>query len=105
MKDNEEEEDYHNSLPPEYGDAATGEAEDQQEPDDVPDDDLRRVIVDARRQCKSEKEMLKFDRMLEDHKKGLYPIAKMATQSSVPHWNCCNGRQRIVCVTRDLRNY
>ena len=35
--------------PPEYGDAATGEAEDQEEPDDVPDDDLRRLIVDAKR--------------------------------------------------------
>ena len=47
-----------------------GEAvEDQEEPDDVPDDDLRRVIVDARRQCESQKENLKFDHMLEDHKK------------------------------------
>ena len=52
-------------MPPEYGDAAMGEAEDatmgeaedaamgeakhQEEPDDVPDDDLRRVIVVARR--------------------------------------------------------
>ena len=56
-------------------DGATGEAaEDQEEPDDVPDDDdLRRVIVDARTQCESQKEKLKFDRMLEDHKKGLYP--------------------------------
>ena len=36
------------------GDAATGEAaEDQEEPDDVPDDDnLRRVIVDARTNAK-----------------------------------------------------
>ena len=56
-------------------DAATGEAaEDQEEPDDVPDDDdLRRVIVDARTQCESQKGKLKFDRMLEAHKKGLYP--------------------------------
>ena len=71
-------------MPPEYGDAATGEAaEDQEEPDDVPndaatgeatedqeepddisdDDDLRRVIVDARTQCESQKEKLKFDRI------------------------------------------
>ena len=61
-------------MPPEHGDAATGgAAEDQEEPNDVPDDDLRRVIVDARENCESEKEKLKFDRMLEDHKKGLYP--------------------------------
>ena len=76
MEDNEEEEDDDNYVPPEYGDAAMGEAaEDQdQEPDDVPnDDDLRRVIVDAITQCESQKEKLKFDRMLEDHKKGLYP--------------------------------
>ena len=79
MEDYEEEEYDDNYVPPEYGDAATGEAEDQEEaedleePDDVPDDDLRRVIVDASEKCESEKEKLKFDRMLEDHKKGLYP--------------------------------
>ena len=68
-------------MPPEYGDAAMGEAvEDQEEPDDVPDDDLRRVIVDARTQCESQKEKLKFDRMLEDHKKGLYPNCDVATR-------------------------
>ena len=93
MEDSEEEEDDENYVPPEYGDAATGEAaEDQEEPDDVPndaatgeaaedqeepddmsdDDDLRGVIVDARTQCESQKEKLKFDRRLEDHKKGLY---------------------------------
>ena len=106
MEDNEEEEDDDNYVPPEYGDAATGEAaEHQEEPDDVPDDDLRWVIVDAKRQCKSEKEKLKFDRMLEDHKKGCTQIAKMATQSSVPHWICCNGRQTIVYLTTDLRSY
>ena len=44
MEDSEEEEDDDNYVPPKYGDAATGEAEDQVEPDDVPDDDLRRVI-------------------------------------------------------------
>ena len=89
MEDGEEEKYDDNYVPPEYGDAtedqeepdnvhddaATGEAaEDQEEPDDVPDDDdLRRVIVDARTQCESQKEKLKFDHMLEDHKKGLYP--------------------------------
>ena len=113
-------------MPHEYGDAATGEAakdqeelddvpddaatgeaaEDQEEPDDVPDDDdLRRAIVDARTQCESQREKLKFDRMLEDHKKGLYPNCKMATQSSVPYWNCCSGRQRMVCLTKDMRSY
>src|SRR3954466_14607658 len=57
---------------PEYGETATGEAEGQEAPD-VPDDELCRVIVDAQRGCESEREKLKFNRMLEDHKKGLYP--------------------------------
>ena len=75
MEDSEEEEDDDNYVPSEYSDAATGEVvEDQEEPDDLPDDDdHRRVIVDARTQCESQKEKLKFDRMLEGHKKGLYP--------------------------------
>ena len=63
-------------MSPEYSDATTGEAEDQEEPDDVSDDDLHRVIVDAKRQCQSERGKLKFDRMLEDRKKGLYPNCK-----------------------------
>ena len=107
MKDSKEEEDDDNYVPPEYDDAAMGEAaEDQEELDDVPnDDDLCRVIVDARTQCESQKEKLKFDHMLEDHKKGYTPIAKMATQSSVPYWNCCSGRQRMLCLTQDLRSY
>ena len=52
MEDNEEEEGDDNYVRPGYSDAATGEAEDQEEPDDVPDDDLRRVIVDARESAK-----------------------------------------------------
>ena len=64
MEDNEEEEgDGDNYLPPEYGDTATREAEDQEGPNNVPDDDLRLVIVDAKRQCQSERAKLKFDRM------------------------------------------
>src|ERR1041384_1538977 len=110
MEDDEEEEYDDNYVPPEYGDAATGEAddvpdEDQEEQYDVPDDDLRRVIVDARRQCESEKEKMKFDRMLEDQKKGCTPIAKRASQSSVPYWNCCSGRQTMLCLTKDLSRY
>ena len=90
MKNSEEEEDDENYVPPEYGDAATGEAvEDQEEPDDVPDDDLRRVIVDARSQCESQKEKVKFDRMLEDHKKGLYP-------------NCEDGNTKLGSVLEFL---
>jgi hypothetical protein len=36
-------------------------------------DDLGRVIADAKRDFETEKERLKFEQMLEDHKKLLYP--------------------------------
>ena len=110
MEDGEEEEDDDNYVSPEYGDAATGEAaedqeepddvlddpttgeaaEDQEKPDDVPDDDLRRVIIDARRQCESQKENLKFDHMLEDHKKGLYPNCEDGNTKLDTILNCCS---------------
>jgi hypothetical protein len=80
MEDNEEEEDdknYHEF--PEYGGTAMGE--DEELTPDAPADDLGWAIVDAKRDCKSEKEKLKFKRMLEDHKKLLYPIMKMARKS------------------------
>ena len=98
MEDNKEEEDDDNYHPmyPEHGDTAAGEAEDQEAPDDVPDDDLRRVIVDAQRECESEKEKLKFDRMLEDHKKRLYPNCedgntKLGTTLELLQWKAENG--------------
>jgi hypothetical protein len=37
------------------------------------DDALSDVIRDAQRDCESEKEKAKFDQMLEDRKKLLYP--------------------------------
>src|SRR4051812_47544752 len=62
----------------------------------MPDDDLRRVIVDARRQCESEKEKLKLDHMLEDHKKGLYPnceegTTKLGTVLDLLQWKVDNA--------------
>ena len=80
MEDNEEEDDDNYHMFPEYGDTATGEAEDQ-EASYEPADDLHRAIVDAQRECESEKEKLKLERMLEDHKKNCTQIAKMATKS------------------------
>ena len=91
MEDSEEEEDNDNYVPPEYSDVATGEAaEDQEELDDVPDADLRRVIIDPRRHCESQKENLKFDSMLEDHKKSLYP-------------NCQDGNTKLGTVLELLQ--
>src|SRR3954467_6772769 len=55
----------------------------------------RWVIVDARRQCESEKEKMKFDRMLEDHKKVLYPnceegITNLGTVLEMLKWKADN---------------
>ena len=93
MGDNKEEEDDDNyPMFPEK----EGEAEDQEAPDDVPDDDLRWVIVDAQRECESEREKLKFDRMVEDHKKGLYPNCeycntKLDATLELLQWKTENG--------------
>jgi hypothetical protein len=62
----------------------------------VPDDDLRRVIVDAQRGCESDRWKLKFDRMLEDHKKPLYPNCKdgntkLGTALELLQWKAENG--------------
>ena len=54
-------------------DTAMGEAEEEVAAEDEPADDLSQVIRDAQRECESEKEKIKFERMLEDHKKLLYP--------------------------------
>ena len=40
---------------------------------DEPADDLSDAIREAQRECDSEKEKIKFKRMLEDYKKLLYP--------------------------------
>ena len=63
----------------EYGafdDSAMGEAEEEVAAEDEPDDDLGQAIYDAQRECESEKEKIKFERMLEDHKKLLYPTCE-----------------------------
>ena len=83
MEDNEEEEDdgnYPGHGFPEYDDTTMGEEaelamreEAEEEASDEPADDLGRAIADAKRNCATEKERLKLQRMLEDHKKLLYP--------------------------------
>jgi hypothetical protein len=44
--------------------------------DDRGDDAFGDAICDAQRQCESEKEKAKFERMLEDHRKSLYPTTE-----------------------------
>ena len=73
--------------------------------DDRGDDAFGDAIRDAHRECESEKDKAKFERMLEDHRKSLYPTTEEGQKSWVPHWNCCNRRQRMVHLTRHLGSY
>jgi hypothetical protein len=103
MENNEEEEDDDNYPEfPEYGDTfmeeakggAEGEAEG--EAHDEPPDDLGRTIADARRECETNKEREKLDRMLEDHKKSLYPnyqngLRKLVSTLELLKWKAEEG--------------
>ena len=80
MEDNEEEENDDNyPMFPEYGDTTMEENEEEEEEEgeerasEEPADDLGQTIADARRDCETQKEREKFDQMLEDHKRALYP--------------------------------
>ena len=83
MEDNEEEEDdniYHGHGFPEYDDTTMEEEAEpamleqaEEEASDEPADDLGRAIADAKRNCPSDLEKKKLHRMLEGHKKLLYP--------------------------------
>ncbi|KAK1616289.1 hypothetical protein QYE76_021806 [Lolium multiflorum] len=80
MEDGDEEEDnddQYRSMFSECDDTAMDDNEEEggeeHASDDPVDDDLRRAISDARRDCGTDKERLQFDKMLEDHHKLLYP--------------------------------
>jgi hypothetical protein len=79
MEDNDEEENDDNYTEfPETTDTAIkdNEEEGEEQASDVPADDLGQVIVDAQIDCESEKEREKLERVLDDHKKNLYPNCK-----------------------------
>jgi len=64
--------------------------------DDRGDDAFGDAIRDAQRDCKSEKENAMFERMLEDHRKLLYPTAeeeqkKLGTTLELLQWKTKNG--------------
>ncbi|XP_044385427.1 uncharacterized protein, partial [Triticum aestivum] len=114
MEDNEEEKDD-DSYPghgfPEYDDTTMGEEaepvmreeaepamreEAEEEASDEPVDDLGRAIADAKRNCASDLEKKKLQRMLEDHKKLLYPNCvgdkkKLGTTLELLQWKAENG--------------
>jgi hypothetical protein len=87
MEDNDEEENDDNY--PEFPETTDNTMKDNKEEEegeewasDVPADDLGQVIVDAQIDCESEKERDKLERMLDDHKKNLYP-------------NCEDGQKKL----------
>ena len=73
-----------------------GEAEEEIVAEDEPADNLGQAIHDTQRECESEKEKIKFERMLEDHKKLLYPIVeegqkKLGTTLELLQWKAKNS--------------
>ena len=89
MEEGEEEQRDNNDIIPDgacfNNDTAMEEAEEEVAAEDEPADDLCQVIRDAQRECESEKEKIKFERMLEDHKKLLYPTCDVGRKSWEPH--------------------
>ena len=80
MEDGDEEEDNDDQYRSMFSECDYTAMEDNEEEggeeqtaDDPVDDDLRRAISDARRDCGTDKERLQFDKMLDDHHKLLYP--------------------------------
>ena len=68
----------------------------EEEASDEPADDLGRAIADTKRNCTSDLERMKLQRMLEDHKKLLYPNCeadkkKLGTTLELLQWKAENG--------------
>jgi hypothetical protein len=79
-----------------FDDNAMGKAEEEVVVEDEPADDLGQAIRDAQRECESEKEKVKFERMLEDHKKLLYLTCeegqkRLGTTLELLQWKAKNG--------------
>ncbi|KAK1618023.1 hypothetical protein QYE76_023540 [Lolium multiflorum] len=112
LEDNKEEEDSDNyPMFTKEGDSRMGENEAEEEPffdepiSDDPDDDLGRAILDAKISCGSEKERLKLEKMLEDHKTLLYPNCedgqkKLGTTLELLQWKAENGTRRAARLLR-----
>ena len=70
----------------------------------VVEDDLDQMLRETEEGCETEKESRDLKRMLQDYRTLLYPDANKAKRSWLPHWNCCNGKHQMVCLTRDSRS-
>ena len=64
--------------------------------EEQPPDELGQVLVDAHRDYETVKESKKFEKMLEDHRKMLYPdckqgLKKLDTTLEMLQWKAANG--------------
>jgi len=103
-EEEEEEELDHANISAQYGvfdDVAMGgdNKEEVVAEADRGDDAFGDAIRDAQKECESEKERAKFEHMLEDHRKLLYPTTEEGQKK------LDNGRQRMVHLTRHLDSY
>jgi hypothetical protein len=99
MEEGEEEQADPDDVFTQYCDFAMEEVEEEADAENSiakDDDALGDVIRDAQRDCESKKEKAKFNQMLEDHKKLLYPSAKdgqkkLGTTLELLQWKTKNG--------------
>jgi hypothetical protein len=80
MEEDEEKQLDHNDIITEYGsflnDTPLHKLEEEVVVEDELTDDIGDTICDAQRECESKKDKIKFEHMLEDHNKLLYPTTK-----------------------------
>ena len=112
MEDNEEDNDDDNITnyahlyeAGAFEDEPMHEAEENAAEEQQPPNELGQVLVDPHRDAKTLKEPKKFEKVLEDHRKMLYPDCKQRLKKLGTHWKCCSGRQPMVFPIRDLRSY
>jgi hypothetical protein len=107
MEENEDEEDD-NNIPDwdagqDFADTLMEDADEEEIPEDGHVDDLGQVLKDAQRDYENDNEKPKLRRMIEDHRKLLYPDCKQSQKSFVLCLKCCNERQNMVCLMKHLR--
>jgi hypothetical protein len=77
MEENEDEEDDNNipdwAAGQDFANTLMEDADEEEIPEDGHVDDLGQVLQDAQRDCENDNEKTKLRRMIEDHRKLLYP--------------------------------